>query len=157
MFIGSIEAKEKGYGIYPQIIRDMLDYLGSHDFTQMTDGKYAIKDGIFFTVQRYKTKNIDECAPENHKKYIDIQFMAEGEEYLGWCPFSPDLTASGEYDAEKDVTFYKELVPDSNIILLPGSFAVLYPEDVHRPCVSVDDDSAPVTKVVMKIPVELVK
>ena len=55
-----------------------------------------------------------------------------------------------------DVTFYEKLVPDSNLVLLPGSFAVLYPEDVHRPCCAVERGPAPVTKVVVKVSVDLV-
>ena len=59
------------------------------------------------------------------------------------------------YDAARDVTFYERLVPESNLVLLPGSFAVLFPEDVHRPQVATEDGPAPVTKVVVKISTEL--
>ncbi len=157
MVIGTIENLEKEQKEHPAAIREALEYLRSQDFTKLPDGKYPIGDqGITANLQRYHTKDIDDCRPEAHKKYIDIQYLVEGEEYLGWCPLSPDLAADQEYDSEKDIIFYRKLVPDSNVILFPGSFAVLYPVDVHRPCGSIDDEPAAVTKVVVKIPVELV-
>jgi YhcH/YjgK/YiaL family protein len=74
---------------------------------------------------------------------------------MGWCPLSPDLEEEAPYDAERDVTFYKALVPDSSIVLSPGCFAVLYPEDVHRPQASVVEDApGKVTKVVVKVAID---
>lgn len=157
MFIGSMDTLDTGYEQYNKIILDTLNYLKNHDFSGMADGRYAVDDKIFFNLNRYKTKEIDECRPECHRKYIDIQYMAKGEECLGWCPLSPDLTELAPYDADKDVVFYKELIPESCIILTQGSFAVLYPEDVHRPCMYVDEPGEPVTKIVVKIPVALLE
>ena len=37
------------------------------------------------------------------------------------------------YDPEKDVVFYTGVEDDVSIKMFPGRFAVLYPEDVHRP------------------------
>ena len=73
---------------------------------------------------------------------------------MGWCPFSPDLQVTVPYNADQDVAFYASLVPDSNIVLSPGRFAVLYPEDVHRPQGAVDNVPGPVTKVVVKVAVD---
>lgn len=152
MFIGSLDTLEESCVDYPPQIKKALEYLKSQDFTQMADGRYEI-DGAacVANLQRYTTRLVSECKPETHEKYLDIQFMVEGEEYIGWCPFSPDLKVVEAYDAARDVAFYEGLVPDSNVVLSPGSFAVLYPEDVHRPQGAVDDIPAPVTKVVVKI------
>ena len=156
MFIGTIEAAA-AHAAYPEAIQRALSYLRSHDFTKMEDGTYPIEgEKMFAKLQRYETRLLESCRPETHQKYIDIQYVVEGEEYLGWCPFSPDLRAASDYDGEADVTFYERLVPDSNIILLPGSFAVLYPEDVHRPCCAVEGEVSAVTKVVVKVSVDLI-
>ncbi len=156
MFIGMIDAAESVYNTYPEAIRKALAYLRSHDFTKMEDGTYPIEgEKIFAKVQRYETRLHDSCRPETHQKYLDIQYVVEGEEYLGWCPFSPDLSVASPYDERTDVTFYERLVPESNIVLLPGSFAVLYPDDVHRPCCAVEGETAHVTKVVVKVSVDL--
>lgn len=155
MFIGSIGSLDNGHADYPKIVQKALEYLRSHDFTKLEDGRYPIDgDKCVANLQRYTTRVLEECRPETHKKYVDIQYVVEGEEYMGWCPFSPDLKVTAPYDAEKDITFYEELVPDSNIVLTPGRFAVIYPEDVHRPQGAVEGEPGPVTKVVVKISVD---
>ena len=143
--------------VYPPVLQEVLEYLRSRDFRDVADGDYPIgQEGCVAKVQRYTTRPMDECRPETHVRFVDVQYLADGEEYLGWCPMSPDLVETEPYDEARDVTFYRALVPESNVALFPGSFAVLYPMDVHRPCCAIEDDCCvPVVKVVVKIPVEL--
>jgi len=158
MIVGSIDNLEHSHEKYPKAVRKALTYLQEHDFTKMEDGLYPI-DGkkIFAKVQRYQTRPISECRPEAHRKFLDIQYIAEGEELFGWCPISPDIEQEGIYDEGQDVAFYDHLVPDSAIVLFTGNFVVLYPEDVHRPCGMVDTEPKPVTKVVVKIAVSMLE
>ena len=156
MIVGTMETAEQGYVEYPPILREALAFLRAHDFKKMADGHYPIRgEQCFANLDRYTTRAADACFPETHQRFVDIQYLVEGEEYLGWCPLSPELSVRTPYDAARDVTFYERLVPESNLVLLPGSFAVLFPEDVHRPQVATEDGPAPVTKVVVKISTEL--
>ena len=158
MIVGSMECPAREYMNYPEAVAVALEYLRTHDFRQMKDGRYPIRgEEIFALVQRYQTKPVASCYPEAHQKFLDVQFVVEGEEYLGWCALSSKLTVHTPYDAGKDIVFYEEMVPDSNIILSAGGFAVLFPEDVHRPCGAVQNISAPVTKVVVKIAAALLQ
>jgi len=155
MIIGSMDTLDENHVEYPAIIQKALDFLRGHDFTRMEDGKYPIEgDKCFANVQRYNTRPEKECKPETHRKFVDIQFMVAGEEFMGWCPLSPDLEECAPYDEARDVTFYKDLVPDSSIVLSPGCFAVLYPEDVHRPQAAVDGQPGKVLKVVVKVAID---
>ena len=155
MYIGTFDAIHT----HSDALQQALKFLHETDFTTLKDGEYPIGDsGIFARVSRYKTHPANENLPETHTKMIDVQYVAQGEEFLGWCPFSPELEIAQEYDPEKDLTLYKKLVPDSNIILSPGLFAILYPLDVHRGGGSLDDDEpSDVLKVVVKVPVSLVE
>ena len=169
MFIGRIEQIEQEKGIYPQTLLLVLKYLSQQNFAAMKSGRYAVElcdnkeltngksDGIYLNLDRYQTKVLEDCRPERHIRYIDVQYMIEGEECLGWCPLSPDLEEVTTYDKDKDIIFYRDLVPESSLILLKGNFAVLYPDDVHRPCVAIDEPGQKVTKAVVKIPVELLE
>lgn len=157
MIIGTLDTMMTEKQSFPAAILEALAYLGSQDFMNMPDGKYPIGDkGMTANLQRYTTRSFEECRPEAHKKFIDIQFMVDGEEFLGWCPLSPDLVVTTSYDKEKDIVFFEELIPESSVVLFPRSFAVLYPGDVHRPCCAFDEPEQ-VVKVVVKIPVELVQ
>ena len=159
MFIGKIDNIDDKSTEYNAVLKEVLDYLRVTDFTNMVEGVYQIGENhINARLQRYETRQASDCKPETHTKFIDVQFVAEGEESLGWCPLSPELQITEDYNFAKDVTFYKKLIPESCVVLSSRNFAVLYPVDVHRPCCSVDEDNpSKVTKVVVKIPVELLK
>lgn len=158
MFIGNIDNIDKDGGDFHAVIYSVLEYLRNTDFTNIANGSFPMPHMDFIVkVQRYKTRPISELNPEAHEKFIDVQFVFEGEEVLGWCPLSPELKIIQHYDSETDVAFFKKLLPESSMMLSARMYAVLFPLDVHRPCGSLDDDEPEqVTKVVVKVPVELV-
>lgn len=158
MFIGNIDNIDKDGGDFHPIIYSVLEYLRTTDFSNFAEGSYPLPHMDFIAkLQRYKTRPVDECKPESHIKFIDVQYVVKGEEILGWCPQSPDLEIETPYDEKNDVTFYKTLLPESSMILFDRTYAVLFPLDVHRPCGSLEDDEpSDVTKIVVKIPVNLV-
>ena len=107
MFIGNIDNIDKDGGDFHAIIYSVLEYLRGTDFSNFAEGSYPLPHMDFIAkVQRYKTRPMSECRPESHEKFIDVQFVADGEEALGWCPLSPDLKISVPYDEKNDVTFY---------------------------------------------------
>lgn len=153
MIVGHIDNLDDGAYAYPPAIKKALAWLQAQDFTQMEIGRYDIAgDDIYASLQTYETRNVAKCRPEAHRKYIDIQYMVKGAEYLGWCVLTPAIEVTEAYNEATDVEFYKELLPQSNIVLADKTFAVLYPQDVHRPCCRIYE-SAPVLKVVVKIAV----
>ena len=154
--IGLSKDEQQGYS---SALTKALAFLRTQDFRNMPEGKHPIEgERIFALLSRYTTRPQAECSPEAHRRFVDIQYVVEGEAFLGWCPMSPDLLEAAPYDEEADVIFYRALIPESSILLKAGSYAVLYPEDVHRPGVSVlDEYPAEVTKVVVKIDLELMK
>lgn len=158
MFIGNIDNIEKDGGDFHSVIYAVLEYLRGTDFKNFSEGAYPVPHLDFIAkVQRYDTRPTSECHPEAHERFIDVQFVAEGEEILGWCPLNPDLKILTPYDEKADVTFYKTLFPESCMVLAARNYAVLFPSDVHRPCCSLDEENpSHVTKVVIKVPVELV-
>lgn len=158
MFIGNIDNIDKDGGDFHPVLYSVLEYLRTTDFKNILDGAYPMPHTDFIVkVQRYQTRPIEDCRPESHKKFVDVQFVTEGEEVMGWCPLSPDLKISAPYDEKADVAFYENLLPESSVMLAARNYAVLFPLDVHRPCGSLDEDNPEqVTKVVVKVPVKLV-
>ena len=158
MVIGNI-AGEKPAGVeFPAVIGRALAYLRETDFTKVEDGRYALDgDRMYVDVRRYMTKPVKELRPEAHRRYADVQFVAEGEECIGWCPFSPIMKVTEPYDEEKDIVFFEKLEPESIFTLTKGSFAVLTPKDIHRPCGMIGEQPSRVTKVVVKIAIALLR
>lgn len=158
MFVGNINDVAGGLAKYPERIRQALRFLQATDFSKLPDGKIEIDDGMYANLQRYETRIPESGKPEAHRQYVDVQYVVEGEEELGWCPLHPRLQVYTPYDAEKDLIFYQDLEPTgSTVPLHKGDFAVLYPQDVHRPCGSLNLEPSHVTKVVVKVRVDTIK
>lgn len=125
-----------------------FQYLKETDFNKTEDGKYEIDgDNIFVMINSYETKSAHEAKPESHIKYIDIQYIISGEEYIGYS-FLEGKKPTEDLFKEKDVAFY--LCPVDFIKFKKGMFAIFYPDDIHAPGVSVSDGGQ-VRKVVIKI------
>lgn len=157
MIIGHIANLEKELYILPEAVKRAFSFMQEKDCANLKPGKYEIDgDQIFVLVQKYLSKEKMECRAETHTKYIDVQYVAKGEEYMGYCALSPQLEVEEDCLAERDAKFYKGLLPESDVFLAEGMYAVLYPSDVHRPCCMVEKPDE-VVKLVFKISVNALK
>ena len=127
-----------------------LKFLSETDFSKIDLGRYELDgDNIFYMVQSYDT-DPDKTISEAHRKYIDIQYMVEGEEIIGVADISceKELTEAKE---ENDVWFYNcETEP---LTLSAGKYMVLYPNDLHCPGVATKGTALTCRKVVVKVKV----
>jgi len=130
--------------LFPEAFKFLLET----DLNTLSLGKHTIKgEEIFGIVQEYNTKTKEEAVLEAHRKYIDIQCIIEGEENFGVVSFA-NQKITKEYDSEKDYALFED--ETSFIKLKKGSFIILFPQDLHRPCVEIGS-SKPVKKIVLKI------
>jgi len=114
-------------------IKAGLEILKDEKLSTKKDGRYEVNgDELYYIVQRYTTKPIKEGRLEAHKKYIDIQFAAEGEELIGHCLLG-QLNIEEPYDEGKDVAFYKVPEKINTIRLSERMFCILFPQDGHMP------------------------
>jgi YhcH/YjgK/YiaL family protein len=138
-------------GISERLAR-ALELLKDRDIINKEDGRYELDgDNLFCLVQKYETSPADKCNCEAHKKYIDVQFIASGEELIQYANIN-DLEVKESYDDTKDKILYKPSAKMSSAILTSGMFAVYFPEDAHLPCAQVSGPSN-VHKVVVKVKV----
>ena len=93
-------------------------------------GKYPITNG-FILVQEGTTRPFEEGDFETHRKYLDIQIIVEGMEYVEYADLI-DLKEKVPFDAEKDLALMEG--SGSRILIKPGTFYLLYPGDGHKPC-----------------------
>jgi YhcH/YjgK/YiaL family protein len=126
-----------------------LEYLANTDFTALKDGRHAIEgDEIYALLFSYDTEPESARSFEAHRKYIDVQYLLSGREIIHWAALQ-ELTPAGEYSDEQDIVF---LSGDSRarLQLIPGTFALFFPEDAHKPNCAWDDPR-PARKVVVKV------
>lgn len=140
-------------GLYESInplFRKAFAYLKETDFFALENGKYFVEgEALFAIVQEYETKSDADAKLEAHKKYIDVQYVVSGEELIGLSSLQGQAPCK-EYDAENDYALYDE--PCSFIKLSKGQFAILFPQDLHKPGIKISTPEK-VKKVVMKVAV----
>ena len=125
-----------------------FDYLKNTDLVNLPSGKYELDgDHIFALVQEYDTKNEEEALMESHFKYIDIQYIIEGKELMGLVTKTDHVATL--VNLEKDYASYDE-ENYSFMLFEEGMFGVYFPDDIHLPCIQLDEP-ARVKKVVIKI------
>ena len=113
-------------------------------------GRYDITDSIYAFVQKYDSMPLEDCNNEAHRKYIDLQYVVEGDETMGFCNI--DLCeAIDEFNETDDFQLFKNCKL-SHMCFSVGDFAIFFPQDVHMPR-GLNGVSMPITKVVVKIPV----
>ena len=147
MIIDKIE-NTKIYKNLGERIKRSFDYIAHTNLKNLEPGKYEIDgENIFALVNEYKTKPESEGKLEAHRKYIDVQYVIEGEELMGYSPLgSPQILEP--YREENDIIFFKG--DKSFTKVTTGMFAIFFPEDVHMPGIA-SGKSASVKKLVIKV------
>ncbi|GMU96200.1 YhcH/YjgK/YiaL family protein [Ignavibacterium album] len=149
MIIDHIENRNL-YSSLNSDIKKALDYLSATDFGEIESGKYEIDgENIFAIVSEYKTKDLSKGKPESHRKYIDVQYVFSGEEFIGYAPLA-DQKIAEEYNETNDITFYD--CDQSLCLIQKNMFAIFFPTDIHMPGIRVNN-SLPVKKIVVKVKV----
>ena len=149
MIVDKIENAD-AYAKLSEAIAKALEILSDKELIEKDDGRYEVDgDNLYYLVQRYATKPAEQCKLEAHKRYIDIQFVADGEEIMGYCPVD-NLEVQMPYNPEKDIILYKKPDNITEVKLGGGMFAVLFPQDAHMPKCRIDGPSE-VHKVVVKV------
>jgi len=124
-----------------------FEWLKNHDLKNMADGKYVINDDIYANVQSYMTK--DDAPFEAHKKYIDIQYMIDGEENIELANYM-NCDIKVEYDKEKDIEFLECNRNVETQTLKQDYYLVFFPSDVHKPALKINEPRQ-VRKVIVKV------
>ena len=87
-------------------------------------------------VQQGTTKAAEGQLLEAHRQFLDIQYILEGGETVGWAPIE-QLTLDGEFNTAKDKGMYAGAVDFMTI--RAGYCYVVFPEDGHMPGVHLDE------------------
>lgn len=147
MIIDTLENAGKYTSIHP-LFAKAFDFLNSIDLKNAEIGKFDISEGLKYIVSEKEGMTAAESAAkfECHDKNIDIQLCITGKEQIGWRPRSACKSLKGEYNPEKDVSFYND-EPETYFQLSDLQFAIFFPEDVHAPMIG----DGVIKKLVVKV------
>ena len=146
MIIDNLTNAEKYIALHKDF-KLVFDYLKNNNLETMNCAKNIQLRGeeVFFNLDEYETKQTQKL--EAHKKYIDIQVVITGEEYMGYTNID-NTTVTVEYDKNRDVMFLDGNV--DKVLATNKNFIIFYPEDAHMPALSVTEPKK-VKKAIFKI------
>jgi YhcH/YjgK/YiaL family protein len=131
-----------------------LAYLRTAPGRTLQEGRVEI-DGseVYALVQSYQTRT-ENVQPtfEAHRRYVDVQYVVDGREVLGWAPVER-VAVTTPYSEERDALLGS--VPSgewTGVRIAAGQVVVLYPVDAHAPGLA-DGEPGEVTKIVVKVAV----
>lgn len=154
MIFGYLKQWNQQKHLYAPTIQKALDWLQTTNLESLPTGRHLIEgERMYAMINEYMTEPKEKRQAEAHRKYVDVQYVAAGEERIGIAPLVTDCAVLEDKLVEKDVIFYANPADEIELCLKPGMFAVLFPWEVHRPNCAVGKPG-PVRKVVIKISAE---
>ncbi|MDY4761511.1 YhcH/YjgK/YiaL family protein [Streptococcus thoraltensis] len=117
---------------YQAILRNIDKALSKVSEVENTweEGVRYLFDGGFVFFQQGKTKPLNESQFEAHKKYVDVQLVLEGSEYVA-INVREEVSMLIPYDNEKDVEKYQGET-EHFIKVSKGMGYVCFPWDIHK-------------------------
>lgn len=163
MIFGDIQNSmlETELALLPKPLRDAICFLRDHDMASHEPGVFEIDlSGVSAVLQvlDLTTAPREHLRPEVHRKNIDVQFLAFGgpEEAGFYSDNGTGIVDEDLLDTPRDILFYENDgdAPEGRIRLMMGSFSIYFPWDVHIPGIQAGDQSAPIRKIVIKVPLD---
>ena len=136
------------FGAHPGF-RAAFEWLGAHAATAEAGGAIPVAgDRVVARPARYVPHPFDPERFEHHRRFLDVQFVVEGEETV-FVGDAAEMRRVGAFDEEADVGFLAGA--GEPVRLRAGEFLVLWPHEAHQPGVAPGPDAAGVRKVVVKV------
>lgn len=110
--------------------------------------KQVIGENSTASFVKTRTKKMDDCIFEAHRKFIDIHYTIKGVEGIG-VRYTQELDEKGSFNNDKDIGFY---IGDHHSLTFihPGEFLICFPEDAHKVAI-MDKETCELEKIIVKI------
>jgi YhcH/YjgK/YiaL family protein len=129
MIIDTLENASRYFMLHPSL-EQAFDFLENIDDDDFPEGKNElVADHLFVNGMISDTKNYEDSIWESHDKFMDIHFLADGEERIFYADGS-EMKIAQPYNAEKEMTVYEGngveiFVPDNG-------FVIFFPGEIHK-------------------------
>lgn len=148
MILDELNRSARYEALHP-LFRRAFAFLRETDVASLPDGRVTLDgDRLYANVQTYLTKEHTEGKFETHRRYIDIQHIVSGKELIGYIPSDEGCKEISPYDVATDCAFCHGTPTLCHVNA--GMCMVLFPDEPHMPCLSVDTPES-VKKIVVKV------
>lgn len=158
MIVGNIKdfsARDFSYSKNLQIAFNYIQEKGLEGLLQLENGKVILKeDGeVYLNRSSYIGKKFEDSKIEGHEKWLDIQIVLKNKEGIGYVDKRKydESNITIPYNAEKDKTNYEGEL-DGIINTEAGYFVLVYPNDLHKPCIKLNEEI--IEKAVIKVKID---
>lgn len=121
------------YYVFGPLFQKAFEWLKETDIMALELGRHDIVgNDLYALVQEYNTRTVDECEMETHLEFIDIQYIAQGYEYIAYA----------DQSKMKPATYIRKNIPDTilyekeynnKIFMEKGDIAIFFLNDAHMP------------------------
>lgn len=117
------------YEKYGAGFHDAVRFIAEKGIESLPEGRTDVSENLFILNQTYETGPAAEGKYESHHRYIDVQYLIEGEEAIYW----QDIRKLEPIEAnpERDYVFYHG--EGCLTELKAGNFMIFFPSDGHMP------------------------
>ena len=141
--------------------KDVRRYIGSvpgleeaievvENLKNMEPATYPLSCGKVVVNAPAQTRDGEGRDLEAHRNYLDIQYIVEGEEYMGWAP-TDSLAVTKEYSEQGDCSMHSG---HCDFFHIPaGVCYIVFPEDAHLPQVHLNGKQTEERKILVKLKV----
>ncbi|WP_336787715.1 YhcH/YjgK/YiaL family protein [Paenibacillus sp. MMO-177] len=143
---GENDLPKGGYSVIEEALQALRQLTENKE---LPEGRVELRgDLLYINFMSFDTKSQEEQAAEKHEQYLDIHYLIEGAERIGWSPLEAGMIPSQPYNEADDFALYAPQADEQLLSLKPGMYAVFFPDDIHRPGMG---DGSPIKKAVVKI------
>ena len=147
MIFGNVnnEFLDQQTAILPAPLKSALCFLKETDLAAHEPGRFEIELGgvpmVLQVLDLTTSPRQTAGGPERAGYYNDDKTSVVDEDLL---------------DTPRDILFYKDNqdAPEGTIEMVPGTYAVYFPWDVHIPAIQTGDVPAAIRKIVIKVPMD---
>jgi len=126
-----------------QGFKTVIDFIEQNDLNALPLGKAVINDIVWYNNQEYIGKE-DNDRFESHIKYIDIQYIIDGEELIYYSKDLPNINENNEKDC------YFTISKNKNVFKLSkNDFMIFFPGELHNPGIKSNNNK--IKKIVFKV------
>lgn len=155
MIIGKLHGENDEIHFLPEALQKILNLIKNCNFKELKNGKYELYGNkIFLVINDYETKKPENKKAEQHKTYVDVQYIISGKELIGVGYQNQNNEIVDNYNHEKDRTSYGKVEGEIYVSLREGMYVILFPSDIHRPELDFEGRQK-VRKAVIKVDKEI--
>lgn len=151
MIVGRLSEIAAEKNILPAAVVRGIEALLKMAPATIAAGRYEVEGGqMFVLIQDVDSRTFEESRSEAHRTFADVQIPLSASERYGFSFQQSGLACTEDRLEANDVAFYDNPSTEFFMDIDPGTYVVFLPNELHRPCLTINGKKK-IRKAVIKI------